>query len=84
MTCSWNTSLAAHGALAHRLQHCRRPIHINANSCAHSSSPPPGEVGPTFAESTFSFKEPLYMNSTWQHEKEKKQAGAELCQAQQA
>ena len=44
MTCSWNTSLAAQGALAHRLQHCPKPIHINTNSCAHSSLAPPGGV----------------------------------------
>ena len=36
-----NTSLAAQGEVAHRLQRHLRPIHNNAKSGAHSSWPPP-------------------------------------------
>ena len=42
LLCNRNTSLAAQGALDHRLQHIPRPIHNNAKSGAHPGSPPLG------------------------------------------
>ena len=41
-TIIYNTSLAAQGALAHRLQRRPRPIHNNAKSGAHPCSLPLG------------------------------------------
>ena len=64
-----NTSLAAQGALAHRLQRRPKPIHNNAKSGARLNSLPPGGFGPSIAKDTFSFEEPLYKTSTRQQGK---------------